>query len=191
MAELYRNNALGIRLGAILMMFGASMFGPFFAATSAFMWRMEPRAEKPYTWTQAMNGTVIVACFFLGGLLLAITAYRPDRAPELTYLMNDISWIVFILAAPPAVFQSVAIGLAVLADPNKLLPRWMGYFTLWVAVIFAPVILGVLFKSGPFAWNGLFSFWLGAGIVGVWANILAFQMLGAIKSGRWTQVLEQ
>lgn len=184
-ASVYRDNALGIRLGSILMMFGASLFGPFFAAVSAFMRRMERGDENPLALTQAINATVVVAFFFLGGLLIAITAYRPDRAPELTLLMNDLSWIIFILSAPPAVFQNLAIGFAILSDPDRLLKRWMGYLTLWTAVIFVPVILGVLFKSGPFAWNGLFSFWIGAGIVGVWANLLAFQMLGAIKSGRW------
>lgn len=184
-AAIYRANPAGVGLGAILMMFGASLFAPFFAAFAVFLRRMEPRDEAPYTWTQAISATVVVTCFFLGALLLSITAYRPDRPPELTYLMNDISWIVFILPAPPAVFQSLAIGFAILSDPQRLLPRWTGFLTLWVAVIFVPVVLGVLFKGGPFAWNGLFSFWIGAGIVGVWANIMAFQMLASIKSGRW------
>lgn len=184
-ANLYRSNTLGIRLGSIVLMFAAAMFAPFFAAFSVLMRRMESRDEAPYAWTQAICATIVVTCFFLGAMLLAVTAYRPERPIELTLLMNDLTWIVYILPGPPAVFQSIAIGLAILADPNRILPRWTGYFTLWVAVIFAPVALGVLFKSGPFAWNGVFSFWIGAGIVGLWANVMAFQFLGAIKSGRW------
>lgn len=186
---IYKSNQLGIGLGAIVMMFGASLFAPFFAAVSSFMARMEVNDETPMTKTQTMTATIVVTCFFLGALLLSITAYRPERPADLTYLMNDITWIVFILPGPPAAIQTFAIGLAILSDPNRMLPRWMGYFTLWVAVIFVPIILGVLVKGGPFAWNGLFSFWIGAGIVGVWSNILAFQMLGAIKSGRWSRAV--
>jgi len=28
-------------------------------------------------------------------------AYRPERAPEMTHLLNDISWIVFMVAFVP------------------------------------------------------------------------------------------
>lgn len=188
-AHLYQSNRLGIGLGSIVLMFAASMFAPFFAAVSVFMQRMERPGSAPYTWTQIVGATVVVAFFFLGSMLLAITAYRPDRPAELTYLMNDLTWILYILPSPPAVFQTLAIGFAILSDPNKLLPRWVGYFSIWTAVIFVAPPLGVLFKSGPFAWNGVISFWIGAGIVGIWANVMAFQMLGAIKSGRWEKAL--
>lgn len=184
-AAIYRDHGLRIGLGAIVMMFGASLFAPFFAAISMFLKRMEPSEGSPYSLIQAMCATIVVTMFFSGALLLAITAYRPERNAEITYVLNDITWIWFILPAPPAVFQSLVTGLAILGDRKRLLPRWLGFLTLWTTVIFVPVVLGVLFKSGPFAWNGLFSFWIGAGIVGVWANILAMKMLGAIKSGAW------
>lgn len=187
--NIYQSNRIGIGIGSMVLMFAASLFAPFFAAISVFLMRMERPGVAPYAWTQALGAAIVVMCFFLGSLLIGVTAYRPERPPELTYLMNDLTWIIYILPSPPAVFQTLAVGFAILSDPHKILPRWTGYLSLWTAVIFIPPPLGLLFKSGPFAWNGAFSFWIGAGIVGIWANIMAFQMLGAIKSGRWEQAL--
>lgn len=190
-AHIYQSNRIGIGLGSIVLMFAASMFAPFFAAMSVFVRAMERPGVAPYALTQAIGATVVVTFFFLGSMLLGVTAYRPDRPVELTYLMNDLTWIIYILPSPPAAFQTLAIGLAILKDPHQILPRWTGYFSLWTAVIFIPPPLGVLFQSGPFAWNGIFSFWIGAGIVGVWANIIAMQMLRAIKNGRFANALAQ
>jgi hypothetical protein len=39
----------------------------------------------------------------------------------------------------------------------------------------------VLFKSGPFAWNGLVGFWCPALGFSVWITALAFALLRAIR----------
>ena len=49
---------------------------------------------------------------------------------------------------------------AVLTNPATTFPRWVGYLNLWVAFAFVPDILAYFFFSGPFAWNGIFVFWL-------------------------------
>lgn len=183
-AAIYQGNTMGIRLGGILVMLAAGLFAPFFASITVFMTRMEGRWPA-YAWTQAMTATIVVLCFFMGAMLFAITAFRPDRPAELTQLMNDFAWLLFVAPAPPAVIQTFAIGFAIIGDPNRILPRWTAFFSFWVAVLFIPGALAILFKSGPFAWNGVLAFWVPAILVGLWSNIIALQMLGAIKKGRW------
>lgn len=185
-AAVYAGNTLGIRLGGITIMLAAGMFAPFFAAISVFMLRMEGRWAA-YAWTQAMTATIVVLCFFIGAMLFTVTAFRPERPAELTQLMNDFAWLLFVAPAPPAVLQAFAIGLAIINDPRQILPRWTAFFSFWVAVLFVPGALAILFKTGPFAWNGVLAFWLPAILVGVWSNVIALQMLKAMKSDRWKQ----
>lgn len=181
-AAIYSDNTIGIRLGAILVMFAASLFAPFFAMVSVLMKRMEGPAT-PYALTQIITATIVVTCFFIGPMLFTVTAFRPERAPELTLLMNDFAWIMLVTPGAPAFVQTLAIGFAILGDRNAvpILPRWSGYFSLWVAVLFLPAALAVMFKTGPFAWNGILAFWIPAALVGLWSNIMAFLMIKALK----------
>jgi hypothetical protein len=97
-------------------------------------------------------------------LLVAVTAFRPDRSPDATLLLNDMSWIMLVMPWTPFMAQYFAFAFAILADPRPqpLFPRWLGYFNIWAELMFTPAIVLPFFKSGPFAWNGLFVFWIPA-----------------------------
>jgi hypothetical protein len=62
------------------------------------------------------------------------------------------------------------------------MPRWTGYATLWVGVLFVPACLVAVFKAGPFAWNGVLAFWVPAGITGLWAYGMLFPILRSIAN---------
>ena len=53
-----------------------------------------------------------------------------------------------------------------------MLPRWLAYFNLWVAFLFVPGGLILFFKTGPFAWNGVFTFWLPLSIFSLWFIVM-------------------
>jgi hypothetical protein len=110
-------------------------------------------------------------------------AYRPDRSPEVTQALNDIGWVPFIINWPPAVCQAGAVAVAVLADrrPDPVYPRWMGYFLIWTCIAFTGSSLLPFFKSGPFAWNGLFSFWLAATFFGTFFLVLTWGTIRAVN----------
>jgi hypothetical protein len=59
--------------------------------------------------------------------------------------------------------QMVALALAVLSDrKNKatpLMPNWVCYLTIFCAVSFFPASLTGVLKTGPFAWNGVMSYY--------------------------------
>jgi hypothetical protein len=181
-AAIYAHNTLGIRLGCILVMLAASLFIPFFAVISVFMKRIEG-TTAPYAYTQAIAAALVIACFFLGPMVMSMAAFRPERAPELTQMLNDIAW--FLTASPGALatVQTIVIGLAVLADNRitPIFPRWAGYMSLWVAVLYLPAGLCVMFKTGPFAWDGILAFWIPAVLVGSWANVFAMLMAKSLK----------
>lgn len=181
-AAIYDANVIGIRLGSMLIMFGAALFAPYFSVISVMMKRMEGEIS-PYATTQTMSATLVVAAFFVAPLIFTVAAFRPERAPEAIQLLNDFGWIMLVTPVAPAFVQTLAIGFAILGDRNgeRVLPRWSGYFSLWVAVLFLPGALAAMFRTGPFAWNGLLAFWLPAVAVGLWAYIMAFLMTKAVR----------
>ncbi|MEY2927796.1 MAG: hypothetical protein RL367_2273, partial [Pseudomonadota bacterium] len=82
------------------------------------------------------------------------------------------------------IFQMVAIAyisLTQTTDPHSAFPRWVGYVTIWAAIMFELGAVAFLPKTGPFAWNGLFVFWLPITIFGSWISLIAWSLLKAIK----------
>lgn len=83
-----------------------------------------------------------------------------------------------------AVVQAAAVAVAVLGDKSTrpLIPRWVGYFNLWVILLFLPGGLATFFKTGAFAWNGLLAFWLAAVVFGLWYVVMTVMLRRAIRA---------
>ena len=62
----------------------------------------------------------------------------------------------------PAVMQNIAIACGILFNKSdkKVFPRWLGYYNLWIAFSFFPGAILPFVHSGPFAWSGIFGFWV-------------------------------
>jgi len=182
-AAIYRSNTIGILLGSAFLMLGVSLLMAFFAQWAVLLKRIEGE-RAPYATTEIICAAFVSVLFFTPAIFWSVAAFRPERSAESILLLNDIAWIMLVVPAFPGFVQMMAIGLAVLGDsnPQPVFPRWVGFATLWVAVLFVPACVVALFKHGPFAWNGLLSFWIPAGITGLWANGMVFPMLKAIAS---------
>lgn len=181
-AQIYNDHLIGIRLGSILVMFGSALLAPFFSMLIVQTKRIEGESA-PLATTQLMSAAVAVAALVLGGLFWTVAAFRPDRSIEATQTLNDIGWILLVTPAAPFFVQAAALGLAILSDKTAgpILPRWSGYLCLWLAVLALPGALAIMFKTGPFAWNGILAFWLPFGLVGGWAFLMAFLMTSAVN----------
>ena len=92
--------------------------------------------------------------------------------------MNDAGWLMFLMPFTTFIVQNFAIGLAILGDQSAqpVFPRWVAYLNFWVAALFVPGGLLTFFKTGPFAWNGLFAFWVPFVVFLTW-YLLMFMML--------------
>ena len=100
--------------------------------------------------------------------------YRPERSDAMMQLLNDLGWMPFMGLVFSVVPQGIVIGLAILRDqrPTPIFPRWTAYVNFWFTLTMMSGSLLSFFKDGPFAWNGVLTFW--------------FAMLGYIV---WTIVL--
>ncbi len=159
----YQQHTTGIRIGAGLI-FLSSMFYAAFTAVISGQMRRIPGLHPTVVNAQLVAGAFGCVTFLLPAMLFAVTAFRPERSPDATLMLNDMSWIILVMPWPPFMVQYLSFSFAILSDhrPEPLFPRWLAYFNIWVEGIFTPAILLPFFKTGPFAWNGVFVFWIPA-----------------------------
>jgi hypothetical protein len=159
----YRGHTNGIRVGAGLI-FLSSMFYAWFTALIAGQARRIPGVQPTVVNAVLVSGAFGCITFLLPALLFAVTAFRPERTPDTTLMLNDMSWIILVMPWAPFMPQYFAFAFAILSDPRPkpLFPRWLAYLNVSVELAFTPAILLPFFKSGPFAWNGIIVFWVPA-----------------------------
>lgn len=181
-AQLYRENANGIRIGMVCLLMGAGCYLVFITALTDFVRSMESQTHF-LSRLQLAGGIVASVFLFVPAIFWGITAFRPERAAELTLLLNDASWLLLITAVPPFVVQSAPVGAAILLCDSQqpLLPRWYAYATLWGDVTYLPGMVAFFFKSGPMAWNGLFPYWVPFFVYGGWILLTAGLMTVVIR----------
>jgi hypothetical protein len=113
--------------------------------------------------------------FLMSDLFWLIAAFRPERDPQLTQLLNDLAWVTFTTAVPFLIAQCVILALAIALDhqPRPVFQRWVAYFNIVVAAALAPAAFAGLAMTGPTAWNGLLSFWVRNAAIAVWIVVMA------------------
>lgn len=166
--------------GLAIASVGICLVFPLTAVIGVHMVRMEGRTPI-LTFLQLITGAATGVLLLLPMLLMAVIGFRPDRNPELTLTLNDIAWLLFITPIAPFIIQNVAIGVAILNDKRQTLPRWVAYVNFWVAFSFLPDPLAFFFHSGPFAWRGIFIFWLALTTYAVFLVVMGVMLNRAVK----------
>jgi hypothetical protein len=182
-AHIYTSHATMIRVGMILGLVGIVGFIAIVAAISAQMRRMQCRSSLP-VYLQLGAGSIGVLTVMFPIMIFAITAFRPERDPQLTQLLNDVGWLIIIPAFPTFIAQFGAIAFGILQDqgPTPVFPRWVAYFNGWVVLLFVPGGFAYFFRTGPFAWDGLLAFWVAAGAFFLWLIVMTPLLLKAIDN---------
>src|SRR5262245_30418164 len=155
----FYSHATRVAAGLVIATLAVCLVFPLIALIGVFMIRMEGRTPL-LTFLQLITGAATGVFLVMPLLLMTVIPFRPDRTPELTVTLNDVAWLLFITPIGPFIIQNIAIGTAILNDRRGVLPRWVGYLNYWVALLFVPDVLAFFFHSGPFAWRGIFVFWL-------------------------------
>lgn len=181
-AAIFQSQASMIRVGQVLLQIASAFTVPFAAVISIQLMRIEGR-QPVLAYSQLGSGIVAAVFLLLPTLIWCAVAFRPERSPELTQFGNDLAWIIFLMTFAPACVQLLMIGLAILGDKSKtpVFPRWSGYLNLWVSVSFLPAGLIPFFKTGPFAWDGVFGFWVPAVAFFAWIIVMTMLLLQTIK----------
>jgi hypothetical protein len=162
-ARQYQQHTTGIRIGALLIAAAGTALGPFSATLTAQMKRIEGRGAV-LAYLQLCMGALWITGILIPASLWMAAAFDPDRDPEITRALHVAGWLPFVAMVFPLIAAHLSVAAATLGDQRSVpvFARWVGYLNLWMAVLLAPGVLVLFFKTGPFAWNGIFTFWLAA-----------------------------
>lgn len=181
-AAVYAGNAMLIRIGMIIGLAGIAGFIAMVCVITTQMRHMQLPSRLPAD-LQLGAGAIGVLTLMFPNMLLAICAFRPERDPALTQMLNDVAWLLVIPAFPTFLAQFGAIAMGAFMDkrPDPIFPRWAGYLNIWLGLLLVPGAFAYIFRTGPFAWNGILSFWIAASAFFVWLVVMTPLLLNSIK----------
>ena len=180
-AEFYRQDLSRIRYSMILFnWFGVALI-PILLLIAERMRAMAHRTPVLRYCVIGVAGGAPIA-FLTSTVFWLVAAFRPERAPDLTLLTNDLAWITFTCGVPFLVALFLFLALAVAWDdqPYPVFPRWIAWFNLVTALVAVPAAFAGLTKSGVFAWDGLWSFWVKNLAIAVWIVVMAWALRRAM-----------
>ncbi|HKP40502.1 hypothetical protein [Mycobacterium sp.] len=124
--------------------------------------------------------------FLIANMFWLLAAFRPERAPELTQLFNDLAWVTFTILVPYLIAQSVLLALAVYWDrqAQPVFRPWVAHFNLLIAVALTPAAFTALAFTGPVAWDGLLSFWVKNIAIAIWIIVMGIVLGQTIRRQR-------
>lgn len=181
-ATFYADHTALIRFSMVGFNLCGIMIVPFFVLIMAQMQRMKGQSHV-YAFSYLAAVVAGATLFALSNILFAVTAFRPERDAELTQLFNDLSWIVFVAPIGMLVAQFALLALAVFSDDrdSPVFPRWVAPYSLLTAVAMAPAAAAAVVRDGPFAWNGVVSFWLRNGAFALFVVVMFFVLRSALQ----------
>jgi len=175
-------NARHMQIGIVLLAISLGFASMGTGVIVVQMRRMSgPGPVLAYCYLACGAAAALPGCLFCG-LLFAVSVFRPDRDPQIIAVLYEMGFVGFIGCLGCFATQYLVFALAIFLDRRAIFPKWLGYMTLWNLVtelIAAPVWI---FRSGPYAWNGLISFYLGVLIFVVWIVCLITWLKKAIKN---------
>ncbi|HVU60148.1 MAG TPA: hypothetical protein VG899_03415 [Mycobacteriales bacterium] len=180
-AQFYVAHTDRIRASMIIFNVCAIMLVPFFTVIVHQLKRMATDTQVlAYCYLSAVvSGATLLA---IADLFWLIAAFRPDRDPAITQMLNDFAWIVFTAPVGMIIGQCMCIAIAVWLDAGAtpIFPKWVTPFCVVISVLMAPAAGAAAMRSGPLAWNGFIAFWLRIVSYGAFLVVMFFVLRRAI-----------
>jgi hypothetical protein len=181
--RIYLEHSVGIRVGVAVCMLGSVFMLAFGSALADQIRRIEdvPSALTLLQTASLASGVLIIelplVCWGAAGMRTA------QRNPDVTQALNDLGWLCFVGGVAPYISWALSTGVAILLDrsTSPVMPRWSGYFSVFVAFAQVPGAFVALFVTGPLAWNGLFAWWIPLTTFFSWSGCMIFLTIRATR----------
>jgi MFS family permease len=180
-AAYFHSRHLRILAGMSICAVASALYVPWGVVIAGQMLRIEKGRFPALTVVQGISAGIGSAFFAISPFLWLTIAFRAGHSGDIMVALNDFAWISWIVSWPFFFIQAGAFALSLLMYPTVVIPRWVGYLSLWFAFSMFPASAIVFFHHGPLAWNGVFAFYLPLALFALWYNVTAFWVLRAIR----------
>lgn len=163
-AEIFVDRQWAFILASLLIMVSTLLLMPCSAMLVLIIKKIEGELGV-LTLSMIFTSATFMVLNYYAGFSFALAAFRSDRDPGLVQMAVDAGFLQFIGGIPLFIMYWVLMAYAVLVVAPRgdtTVPRWAGYACLWIAVLYIPELLVFVFKTGPFAWDGVVGFWIPA-----------------------------
>lgn len=176
------DNLARTRYGMILFNWFGIGFLPFYGLITVQMKRMAHNSEV-LAYGFLGTATSAATLISLTVLFFQVAAFRPDRAPAIVQLVNDMAWLSFTVPVSFVMAQAGVLALAIMLDrqDRPVYPRWVAHFNLLTVLLLAPCVWASVRLSGPLAWDGWWSYWLRIAVFVAWTAVMFFAAWSAMK----------
>lgn len=174
--EMYLAKTDKIRFFAVMNLVAAGWSVMWVAAISSQLRRIESGRSPMWTYMQLAAGTCGSFLFACQALPWTVAAFRPERAPEITQMLNDMGFLWFLMPVPFVIAGMFAIAACILEDKSRepVYPRWVAYLNLWLILIWPVAVWTTYAKTGPLAWDGLFVWWIPVVDYTIWSAVMSW-----------------
>jgi hypothetical protein len=149
-----------MKYGFALSMVSVILYLPWSALLSAQLARIEGRYPV-MAYLQLLGGGLTMMVVSIACVGWAVELFRPDRSPELMQLMNDFGWLGIDMQYGCTTMQILAAAYVGFMDrsPVRLFPFWFNIVQVIAAFSMVPASMVGIVQTGPFAWDGVWSYY--------------------------------
>ena len=188
-AAFYRDRTARVRYSMILLNWFCVALIPLLMVIVERMRRMAHRTPILRYCVIGVAGAAPIA-FLTATVFWLLAAFQPQRAPELTQLLNDLAWITFTCGVPFLVAQSLFLAVAIYLDGQErpVFASAVAHFNVAIAVLLTPAAFAGLAHRGIFAWDGFVSFWVKNVAIALWIVVMSVAAGRALRSADAAEV---
>ena len=174
LAQIFIERKGSILLGSLIQCICWSFYATWAIPIIMFIRKMEG-SMPALTYASLVNVGGGYVFFILIPMTWSVIAFRADTLdPAIIQVMNDWVWFDWLFTWPSFSIWMFIIAAAIFYDHNvpTLYPRWVAFYNVWSGVLIFPAGLIGFFKTGPFAYNGLISFWFAVFVFFGWMVVM-------------------
>jgi hypothetical protein len=182
-AAYYTEHAGNIKIGAVICSWVSACMVPYSLVIAFQLARIEP-GKPVWSVLSLCSGCLMSMFLVFPPIIWGVIAFEPTRPAEITSALNQLANLTLVTTDQFYIFQMIAVWVVAMKakpDPLSAFPRWLGWMNLWIAIIFEVGAPSFLFKTGPWAWNGIIVFWLPFTFYFTWQIVMYISMFGALK----------
>jgi hypothetical protein len=184
------------QVGAVICGWCGAFMMPILAVVTIQMSRVETGGLKIWTVLSLVSGALMSLFLMLPPLFWGVAAYTaPRKNPEVTTLMHELACLTTVTTDQFYIFLWIAVTVICLRPATRLVPhnpfpRWWGWTSLWISIMFEAGAFAFIPRSGPLAWDGLLVFWSPLILFTVWIIIQSWLIFRALRQQKACPVPE-